>query len=428
MKAYLYCVAFLGLSVLSAPLLAASDHGAAPAHGPAEKPAAAAAAPPPAELESLDPAAQANQPYRLVRTLEEVQDRIAAGSSDAHGFQRQFMAEIADKMLAAGDEVWQRPRNVRSAIVYVLSGGDPKVVKKLAKMESLPGIDPNLIKGVLAYSDGHNAEALKLLTPIDHRAFDTRTGGHLALAKAMVFAPEDAAKSLAFLDDARLLCPGTLVEEAALRRQVLLLGSIGDLPRFEMLAFEYLRRFTHSVYARNFTRSFAVAVASSKIGADPLLRGKLEARLDTLGDEARRSLYMMLAEEGVTRGGVELTRIAVNKIGHLVPAGSREAIRLQLYRAAAQVVTDEYTLALATLTTIDRAKLSRSDQGLLDSALALAAEVRQPPLVSGPITEQPPLSSAAQVRHGDIAGKSQALDTARSALAQAEQLLNREQK
>jgi chemotaxis protein MotC len=428
MKQFVYSVALIGYGVLSAPLLAEEHGHAAPAAAPAA--AAPQDVPPalPAEPESLDPATQVDQPYRLVRTLEEIQDRIAAGSSDAHGFQRQFIGEIGDKMLAASDDVWQRPRNGRSAIVYVLSGGDPSVLKKLAKMEAVAGITPNLIKGVLAYSEGRNSEALKLLMEIDHRAFDTRTGGHLALAKAMVFAAEDAPKSLSFLDDARLLCPGTLVEEAALRRQVLLLASIEDFSRFSMLALDYLRRFPRSIYARNFSRSFAVAVSSSKIGTDPVLRARLEESVDKLGVDSRRSLYLMLAEEGITRGRVELTRVAVDKVAPLVPEGSREAVRLQLYKAAALLVTDEYEAAVAQLHAIDSAALGRPDARLLENALKLAVELRQPPLAAGPMTELPPLSSAVQEKHGDVAGKSVALDTARSALAQAEQLLNREQK
>jgi len=425
MKRLAYSIALIGFGVLGAPLHAAEHGPAAAPHAPA---AQSAPAPTPAEAEALDSAPQADEPYRLVRTLEEIQDRIASGSSGAHSFQRQFIAEIGVKLLAADDEVWRKPRNNRSAIVYVLSGGDPRVLKKLAKMENVPGLSMNLVKGVLAYSEGRNSEALRLLTDIDHHAFDTRTGGHVALAKAMVFAAEDAAKSLGFLDDARLLCPGTLVEEAALRRQVLLLASIENFPRFELLAFEYLRRFSRSIYARSFSRSFAAAIASGKMGADPALRGRLEAQLDELSDDSRRTLYMTLAEEGITRGRVELTRLAVDKIAHLVPENSRYAVKLQLYKGAALLVTKDYDAGVAMLNSLDRSRLGRTDIELLDSALLLAEQMRQPPLVSGPFTEMPPLSSATQVKHGDIAGKSLALDSARSALAQADQLLNREQK
>jgi chemotaxis protein MotC len=244
----------------------------------------------------------------------------------------------------------------------------------------------------------------------------------------MAAASEDASKALVFLDDARLLCPGTLVEEAALRRQVLLLSNAANYVRFEMLAFQYLRRFPRSIYAKNFFRSFAIATASSDYGIDPGFMKRLEERLDELGDDLRKQIYMALAEEGVIRGRVQLTRLAADKIGYLLRDGSRDSVRLQLYKAAALVVTSEYDSAVARLRGIDRSKLSTSDAGLLTSALALAVEMRQPPLWTGPIKELPPLSSAAQVKHGAVAEKSEALDNARQALSQADALLNKDKR
>jgi chemotaxis protein MotC len=368
------------------------------------------------------------QPYELVRRLERIQDGIARGNAQAHIYQREFIAEIAEKMLAASNETWQTPTNVRSAIVYVLSGGDPRVIHKLLELGKLPELSPALLKGILAYAEGRNQEALQFLSDVDHLAFDTRTGGHLALAKAMVAAPDDAQRAISWLDDARLLCPGTLVEEAALRREVALLSNVGDHARFEMLSFQYLRRFPNSIYAKNFHRSFAIATASSKYSSDPTLMGRLEKRLDELEDEPRKQLYIALAEEGVIRGQVELTRMAADKIGHLLKDGGRDSVRLQLYKAAALVVTPEYAFAIARLRMIDRSKLGSSDAKLLDNALALAVEVRQPPILDGPVTTLPPLSSAAQAKHGAIAENSETLDRARLALSQADQLLNREKR
>ncbi len=434
----LYSVVIATLLAWGSPLLAES-HGGAPAeHAPAkevqghdagandaqEKNSHVDEAAPP-DAQAKDNEAQTEQPYQLVRTLERIQDRIAEGSTQAHNFQRGFIAEIADKMLAAPDTIWQEPKNAQSAIVYVLSGGDPRILKKLLTIKSLSGVSSDLVKGVLAYSEGRNEDALKLLADSDPRAFETRTGGHLALAKAMLMAGEDAVKAIGFLDDARLLCPGTLVDEAALRREVLLLSNAEQYERFEKLSFSYLRRFAKSVYAKSFSRSFAIAVASGKYGADPKLMSHLEQRLGELNDESRKQLYMTLAEEGVVRGRVELTRLAADTIGYLLPAGSRDAVRLQLYKAAALAVTNEHDWALATLRNIDRSKLGASDTQLLDNALKLAVQVRQPPQIDEPIKELPPLSSAAQVKHGEIAEKSEALDRARQALTQADALLNR---
>jgi chemotaxis protein MotC len=367
-------------------------------------------------------------PYRMVRTLEHIQDGIAQGNSQAHSFQREFIGEIAEKMLSAPDATWQDAKNLRAVIVYVLSGGDPRILKKLLTIDLPPAFPTSLLRGLLAYSEGRNREALKALTEVDHRAYDTRTGCHLALAKAMVQAPEDVHKALVLLDDARLLCPGTLVEEAALRRQVLLLSNADDNQRFEMLAFAYLRRYPRSIYARNFARSFAVTVTSGRYAVDPVLMERLVRRIDDLPNETRRRLYLALAEEGVTRGRIELTRIAADKAAPLVAPNSRDVVRLELYRAAAMVVTKDYDVALGKLRAIDRSKLSTSDVQLLVNALALAAEVREPPQIEGPVAQLPPLSSATQVKYGAIAEKSEALDRARAALGQADVLLSKDRR
>ena len=56
------------------------------------------------------------------------------------------------------------------------------------------------------------------------------------------------------------LVPGTLVEEAALRREIFLAGQIDNADRFETLAIQYLRRFRHSIYAGNFREHHEEAV------------------------------------------------------------------------------------------------------------------------------------------------------------------------
>jgi chemotaxis protein MotC len=78
MKFSLYCVALSAVAAFAVPL---------PAWGETE------------------------EPYQLVRTLERVQDRIAEGNAQAHNYQRQFIAETAEKMLAASDATWESQKN-----------------------------------------------------------------------------------------------------------------------------------------------------------------------------------------------------------------------------------------------------------------------------------------------------------------------------
>lgn len=222
----------------------------------------------------------AKQPFELVRSLRALQDRIAQGDTAAHAAQRKLVAEIAEEMVAANATVWSDPRNARAAIIYALSGGEPRVLKPLFRVRALPGIDDKLLNGALAYSEGRNAEAAELLANIDPRALDPSLGGHVALVRSTLVAGKDAAKAIPLLDDARLLAPGTLVEEAALRRQTFLVAVAGDRDGFEMLASQYMRRFPNSVYAGSFREQYAMEITGERYAAERLPR--LEATLREL--------------------------------------------------------------------------------------------------------------------------------------------------
>ena len=123
------------------------------------------------------------QPADLVRSLQTLQDEIARGSTDAHLSQRTLIAQIAEQLALAKPEAWKEPRNARAAVAFVLSGGDPRLLKTLSEPGMLPGMDEKLVQGVLAYGEGRNAEAADLLIRISARSLDPSLAGHLALVR-----------------------------------------------------------------------------------------------------------------------------------------------------------------------------------------------------------------------------------------------------
>ena len=227
---------------------APAEH-AAPAHGadPHAAPDAHAARRPGTRSPSSpnDP----NQPYALIRTLEAVQDKIAAGSSRrAYLSARTHRARSPRSCRMVTDEQWRQPRNSRAAIIYALSGGDPGVLAKLLSLSPVPCVDDNLIKGLLDYSQGRNPEALELLSKIDARTLDPRAGGHLALAQAMLVADRrsQARHGLSRYGASartRHAGGGGRAPPRGSRRR----GSLDDLDAFQLLTSQYLRRFNKSV-------------------------------------------------------------------------------------------------------------------------------------------------------------------------------------
>ena len=109
-----------------------------------------------------------------------------------------------------------------------------------------------LVRGALAYITSHETDALEPLSKIDLDTLDLRLAGQIAFARSVLVTKRDPKAAVLLLDWARLLAPGGLVEEAALRRETALLTEAGKSPRVATLTRQYATRFPASLYAADF--------------------------------------------------------------------------------------------------------------------------------------------------------------------------------
>ena len=315
------------------------------------------------------------EPFELVRALRSLQDRIARGDNAAYLAYRTELAQLTDQLGRTPDEAWKDPRNVRAAVAFVLSGGDPHVLRQLAKQTA--GQDRTLVRAALAYGQNRNAEALELLADIDARTLDPSVAGHVALVQAELVASKDREKSVALLGDARLLAPGTMIEEAALRREVARAVEANDGDSFESSTKQYIRRFATSVHMGNFRRQLAVDVATRGMVDDVARRSRLEATLALFPASQQQDLYLSIAWEGLKAGGVDVVRWAAANAARLASEDSVQYLRSKLYEAAVLVVTDELEKGLSIIESIPAAKLNEEEAALLAAALGIAKQIRR---------------------------------------------------
>ena len=236
-----------------------------------------------------------SQPFELVRTLQSLQDRMAQGDIPAVNAQHALRSEIDRVFAAAAPAVWQDRRNAAAAVTYVLSGGPPEVLARLAALDPKPAIDEKLIKGVLAYAGGHPDEAAPLLADVDPTSLPASMAGQVAIAQSALVVRTDPAKAMKLLAVARLLAPGTLVEEAAIRRQLLVADQQKDEETVQSLARQYLDRFRHSVYAGNFRARFATALSHMTAIDREDQFPRLDDMLAMVEPDARCELYLTVA-------------------------------------------------------------------------------------------------------------------------------------
>ena len=316
-----------------------------------------------------------NAPYLQMRTLQTLQEQVAHGNAVAQAAQPKLLAHIGDMFLAADPEARSDPRNSRAAVLFILSGGKPEVVRTVLERAKLtPALD-RLMKGALAYGEGEEAIAAALLDPIDPKSLPNALGGHLALVKAGLVLGKDPATADKLLDLARLLGPGTLIEEAALRRQIFLLADSDRLDKVTLLSRQYLHRFHTSVYAENFRERLALAVLKFAAAGDTLQLAKFDSVIKEMKPDEARRFYLAMAKAAITNGKTATARIASDKAKALTVAGSADAARADLYGAAALVASDRVDDAMTRLTVIDAGKLGGEDAKLRDAALKVGTVV-----------------------------------------------------
>jgi chemotaxis protein MotC len=317
------------------------------------------------------------QPYELIRSLQSLQDQIARGNARAHANQRVLLQRMAEKFDAADAEVWKDPRNARAAVLFVLNGGNVRALQKvLATGKSELG--EKLLKGVLAYGENRPEEAQELLGGVDARLLDPSLAGHIAYIQADL-AQQDPAKALAYFDDARLLAPGPILEEAALRREIAMYAKAGNSERYEMLAAQYLRRFSNSVYAGNFRQQFALALAAGTNAADPERLERVAGLLGGVRPAERREVFLTMAGAALVKGKIELAKFAATNALQLESEDSADNERARLYQGAALIVTEEFDRGVEMLGAVERSKLGAGEAALLDAALSVAGQMRRLP-------------------------------------------------
>ncbi|MBX9647450.1 MAG: chemotaxis protein [Xanthobacteraceae bacterium] len=341
-----------------------------------------------------DPVPPSGQPFELVRSLQAVQDGIASGDAAAHSGHLALIRQIGEKFLAADPAVWSSPQNGQAVVVYLLSGGTPQIVRKLPRDRL--NVDERLFNGALAYVEGRQEEARELLKDVKLREIPLSMSGQIALVQGALLSTSDASIAIERLDDARLLLPGTLVEEAALRREIVLVGQAEDFDKFEFLTLAYMRHYRNSVYAGDFWQRFSSVLTRTNLALDERRFPRIVALLDQLDRASRLKFYLTVSKVALVRGRIAVVRLAGEQALPLSPDGSAERERSHLFRGVARALTDEYEGGLAELKAIERSRLAEPDVRLLNATLQLALDVRKPVAVSlaGAPADKPPPTPA----------------------------------
>lgn len=314
---------------------------------------------------------------RLLARLGAVQDLVVHGDEGALVDQGRLLSEISTIVRAFEKPDWDNYAQVRDAFVYVLSGGDYAVLKPLANDETRYEADRTLAQGIIKYAQGQTSAARKLWADVEPRSVDVSLVGPFALARASLYIGNDDAKAVVLLDEARLACPHTAIEEAAVRREIPVLVSKGDTHRAMLLLTDYLRRYGRSIYAWKLFRDFSAAAAKRDEFDSRDMVEKLTEATSTADRQSRIDLLLAMAAAALPSGRIRLAQAAANEALSLKPDNAEDLDRAMLYQAAANAPSTRAAEALSALRQITADRLTGNDVEIREVAGYIAQTVTQ---------------------------------------------------
>ena len=323
------------------------------------------------------------QPWRLVRGLQRAQDNIIAGRPRAEDAYRLLLVNLSRVMASLDNSVWNHERNVDALATFILLGGNTELGYKALQKTQLDELQTQPLKASLAFAQRDLARAQRLLAEFDPSALPPSMAAHFALARSMAVAATDIELAKTYLNEARKLAPGTLVEEAALRRLIRIAGETRSFDDLVFLSKTYMSRFRNSYYFKDFLTnvSFGLVRMPKEREEDVLsLLKQILANAD-MSEKVGVAIYV---SRHSTLAGKKTLSYWTSELGlDLLPEGSRDYARLQLYKSAIDVVEKEKVpAALGMLEALQDFDFSEKDKLILSSALLLGKQILQDPVAS----------------------------------------------
>jgi chemotaxis protein MotC len=336
------------------------------------------------------------QPHHVVRMLGALQERIAHGDEAAAPLQQAVATEIAQELKTFPLEAWKSVRNRKALIKFALSGGDPELLQAVLDRKLFAEDEMALAQGALAYAVGNRSVVLRLLEKVDVFELPPSLAGHVALVKAIVVANTDLARVVRLCDEARLLSPGTLIEETALRLAIEATITQGDRSKFEMMALRYFRRFPRSPFLAAVIRPVAGAIAEHGHSERPDGARWVHGVVKYLDPNKLVSFYTALAEAGLRLSKLATTIHAARMAQKYARKGSAEEAWALAYEGGALVIGSDRVQGLARLAAAESIGGDTAVHELIAAARTVDKFIRSPPAASPalPSHRGPPAASA----------------------------------
>lgn len=311
----------------------------------------------------------------LSRELHKAIDASAFGTPNAEALRRDTLRMVATRIAAADINVLRRPENAAGLLALVLYGAGTQTLSRV--LEDDHWIENNRVlgRGLLALSVRNFEEAKSYFAKVDRQALQAAVRASLALVETKMFADSDPKRAITLLQEARIGVPGTGLEEAALRQQIIVLLRLGDSKQAGERLSAYLRRFPQSTYWDSF-KALIVGMAGKhgRITAADFLMPSGAVNVPAAANRYR-ALLVALSERLLLTGALAQSADLADFVCKIEPEESDLRRRAELYKRVAGIGVQTAQASLAALEALDVRRYTPAEQQLIRAAISVARDV-----------------------------------------------------
>ena len=310
------------------------------------------------------------------RNIEQLQDAVAFGDLGSLSLMQKIMLQLEKDISLSTAEQLSEPRNVKAVALYLLSGGNPNAVAKAYKNIKIEHAEhETLLEASLAYARSNKEEARAAIGKLEIENLPANIAGRLYIAHAILISESDLPAAIASLKKASVVMHGTMVEEASLRRCASFAAKANDIQNFKNCSENYMRRFSKSIYWKDFSANLIISSASIEDPKTHYYQTWLKPTLDELPTAVQLEILLGIAKYAVPLGNFILANKCGIRAVQLSDEKSSEKNLGLLYAGASMLGLNEVLLAESKLNLINVAILLGDDLALYHKARSVLEQV-----------------------------------------------------
>lgn len=317
-------------------------------------------------------------PDVLMRSLLQVQDDIAAGDDSALPMQRHLMDLLDASIGEAGQENGLRPEEVRAVLIAGVIAAQSTATNDALSELGKDGTYSELANALVDYRLKRRRQTIDRFAKIKLDSLDARVAPYVIFANGNLLVRSSPKMAIKLYDKVRLLAPGTLLEETAMRRLLVLHYRSRDGERFIKIAKQYARRFLKSPYRQQYLTLVGRGVMSLRRGISHTHIGELA---DLMPQRSATSFLLHLTRRSVISGHLKLAKFSIERVILLSKQNKMKLSngpQLELFNVLADLTSDEPAMLKKRLKKIDGESLQKEDRQLLIAAKKIVVTMIEP--------------------------------------------------